>query len=307
MAHYNKFIADFMAHYAYPDEATALFTEVLKKLDENPDFAEPFDALTRRYSDHRCRIDDILPDLKVLAEKMGYSEYTLNFVFLLSLTEELYEMHHLMGLGDTVYYATMGDLRYKLLECMECEHVPGTFVAGWFDGFFRMERFAYGRFQFEICHVDLDGKESYTMKSGRVVHPGDKYVNMHIPSSGQPLTDEVRFASYKEAYKHVKGLFPDGKVLFGCGSWLLFPKHKEFLPPELNILKFFGDFEIVRGGERDHFGDDWRVFGHYTELPLEEWPEDTKLRKAYHQWLMAGNKTGSGFGLFEFDGEKILK
>lgn len=307
MIHYNKFIADFMAHYDYPAEATALFTEVLKKLDDNAAWGEKFDVLTKRYSDHRCRIDDVCPDLKALADEMGYSEYTLDFCYLLSLTEELYEMHHLYGLGDKVYYDTMADLRYKMMECIECEHVPGTFVAGWFDGFFRMERFAYGRFQFEICHADLgDGVTERTLRSGKVVHQGDRYVNMHIPSSGEPLTDEVRLASYKAAYSHVKGLFPDGKVLFGCGSWLLFPKHPEFLPAELNILKFFNDFEIVRSGERDRFGDDWRVFGHYTELPLEEWPEDTKLRKAYHQWLMAGNKTGSGFGLFVFDGEKIL-
>ena len=67
------------------------------------------------------------------------------------------------------------------------------------------------------------------------------------------------------------------------------------------------DFEIFDSSEHEGFGDDWRVFGHYTDFPLEEWPEDTSLRKAYKKWLTDGNPTGHGCGVIVFDGEKILR
>ena len=306
MKYNSKFIQDFMAHYSYPEEATALFTKVLDEIDNDTALSDEFEKYLQMFSSHTARIDDeILVPLKSLAEERGYSEYTFYFVFLLLLTEDLYNDYNLIGIDEKIYYDTMADLRYKLLECIECEHVPGTFVPNWFNGFFRLERFAYGRFQYEISTYTDD--EPFVMKNGHVVKDGDIYINFHIPSSGVSMSDEVRIASYKEAYSHVKGLFPDGNVLFGCGSWLLFEKHREFLPQGMNILRFMDDFELVHSDERDSFNDDWRIFGHYSDLPIEEVPRDTKLRKAYAEWICSGHKTGSGFGLFLFDGEKIIK
>ena len=84
--------------------------------------------------------------------------------------------------------------------------MPGTFVAGWNDGAFKMKRFAYGRFQYELCTYNWEN--DFVTSCGKVLKVGDTYVNFHIPSSGIPLTDEVRLASYKEAYKHYKHLSP---------------------------------------------------------------------------------------------------
>ncbi|MCQ2479835.1 MAG: acyltransferase domain-containing protein, partial [Clostridia bacterium] len=181
---YNtKFIQDFMNYYDYPAEAKELFTEVLEKLDSNKRFARSFEATRKKYYDRHLRIEDkLLLRLTALAKVMGYSEYTLHFVFLLSLTEELKNQYTLYGIDEKVYYETMGDLKYKLLECMECEKVPGTFVAGWYDGFFRMARVAYGRFQYEVATYTSD--TPYTMKCGKVIKKGDKYIGFHIPSSG---------------------------------------------------------------------------------------------------------------------------
>ena len=223
----------------------------------------------------------------------------------MNCTEILRENYIKRGVPLSVFYEGVDDLRCKLLECMECEHVPGTFVAGWNNGFLKMDRFAYGRFQYEVRKYGFDF--DFMMKCGHKVQKGDTYLNFHIPSSGIPLTDEVRFDSYRRAWARYKDLFPDGRVLFGCGSWLLYPRHREFLPEKLNIRRFMDDFEIVCWEEKDHFGNDWRVFGHYTELPLEQWPRDTALRKAYVDWLLAGNKAGDGFGLFLFDGERIVR
>ena len=305
MKHNTEFIQSFMAHYDYPAEAVEIITEILNKLDEKKTFGKKFDTVFERFTSHRAGIDsELLKKLSALAEQMEYSPYTVYFVFLLSLTENLKNQYNLLGIDEKIYWDTMLDLRCKMLECMECKGVPGSMNAPWLNGYFRLERIAYGRFAYEVCRYDKE--KPFTLKNGHTVKNGDIYIGFHIPSSGVSLTDEVRFDSYKKAYERVKTLFPDGRVVFGCGSWLLFPKHREFLPEHSNILKFMNDFEIVESDESNSFDDAWRIFGRYAGLPCEKLPKDTSLRKAYAEWLSAGNKAGGAFGLFMFDGDKII-
>lgn len=305
MKHNSEFIQDFMSRCDYPDEAVRLFTEILSILDNVKAYAKIYDGLLDKFFFHQSRIESkLLARLTVLAKLMGYSPLTMHFVFLLSLTEDLKKQYTLFGIDEELYWDTMKDLKYKMLECMECKGVPGSVNPSWLDGFFHLDRIAYGRFQYEVG--EYNEAEPFTMKNGHVVKKGDVLINFHIPSSGVPLTDEVRYESYRKAYEHVKGFFPDGNVIFCCSSWLLFPRHREFLPKNMNILKFMDDFEIVRSGEDKKFHDGWRIFGRYADLPPEKLPRDTALRKAYAEWLCAGNKTGFGFGLFMFDGEKIV-
>ena len=65
--------------------------------------------------------------------------------------------------------------------------------------------------------------------------------------------------------------------------------------------------DVIDALADQHFGDCWRVFGRYADLPPAQLPRDTALRKAYAEWLTAGNPSGSGMGFFVFDGEKIIK
>lgn len=305
MKHNTDFIQNFMTRCDYPKEAADLFTEVLSILDNVKAYAKIYDAALDKFFYHQSRIESkLLARLTALAKLMGYSPYTMHFVFLLSLTEDLKNQYQLFGISEETYWETMNDLKYKMLECMECKGVPGSVNPSWLDGFFHLDRVAYGRFQYEVGTYNEE--KPFTMKNGHVIKNGDILINFHIPSSGVPLTDEVRLESYKKAYKHVRGFFPDGNVIFCCSSWLLFPRHREFLPEKMNILRFMDDFEIVRSWEDRKFHDSWRIFGRYEKLPPKNLPRDTALRKAYAEWLCAGNKTGGGFGLFMFDGEKII-
>ena len=92
-----------------------------------------------------------------------------------------------------------------------------------------------------------------------------------------------------------------------CDSWLLFPKHREFLPEHLNIRSFMEDFTYIEGATEDKFENGWRVFGKDSTTAPNELPQETSLQKAYAKHLLAGGKTGSGYGVFFFDGEKILR
>lgn len=204
------------------------------------------------------------------------------------------------GIDEEIFWKSIEDMHWKLLECKECEGVWGTFVPGWYRGFFDMTRFGLGRFQFEETGFDAD----YYEKCGVVLKRGDKVYNFHIPSAG-PLTDEKRIDSYKQAYQFFGG--KDGEPMaFVCGSWLLYDGHREFLPENSNILRFMDDFDIIRSQEREKFSDGWRVFGRYSDGPVDDLPEDTSIRRAFKQRLQQGKPTGYGYGVILFDGEKIL-
>lgn len=306
MAHLTEHIITLMDKTGFPEEAKKEVARVEKKLDDNPSFAEKFDKIVHDYMYPEAEgMHEAIEALDALAPEVEENSYVLQLVFLLNNTEELLRRYRAKGISDDIYWDTMTDIRCKLIECMDCEGVCGIFVTGWYDGFFKETRYAYGRFQYEWSLFGED--EPYTTKCGLVLEKGMPVVNFHIPSSGIPLTDEVRLDSYKRAYEQVKDQFNGGPVIFECSSWLLFPKHKEFLPKHLNILKFMDDFEIIRSKENDEFSNGWRVFGAKSDLPPEQWPTDTALRKAYADWVLAGNKTGSGYGIIVFDGEKILR
>ena len=288
----------------YTEEVREGVAALEKMLDRKPALAAEMDGVVSRYSgDETLSMDGALAEIAEISKKYGENEYSLDLLLIVNSLPNLHEKYKQHNIPDGVFYESMDDIRCKINECVECKGVVGTFVADWYDRFFKLTCFGFGRFQYEALKFpDPD----FTLRCGKTVRTGDTFINMHIQSRGIPLTDEVRLDSYRRAYRHFAPLFPDGVVIFGCSSWLLYPAHLEFLPEDMNIRKFIKDFEMVRGGDTEDFHDRWRVFGRYADLPDNELPRDTKLRAAYAERLCGGGKTGRGFGLFAFDGEKIL-
>lgn len=305
MKHNTEFIQNLMVKLSFPQNAIDEFTRVLNRLDSEPDFAKAFDTAYQSYMFPTAgQLNMALAAISRAAKKFGENEYTMHFVFILSCTEELRERYLRLGIDEQIFWDSVDDLRCKLIECIDCEEVPGTFVAGWNDGFFRMTRFALGRFQFE--KTDFTEPGGFVTKSGCKIEENSTVINFHIPSSGIPLTDEVRLDAYKKAYEFFKDGF-DGPVIFCCGSWLLYPEHRKFLPENSNILRFMDDFELVSWKDEENFHNGWRIFGKDSDLPVEQLPERTALQRAYKKWFLDGGKGGSGFGVIVFDGEKIVR
>ncbi len=279
---------------------------LVKYLDCNKALAAEFDPIADEYAKNPwVPMTKTLEKIDEISEKYKIYKYQLHLLLVINGLPYMHKRFLEKGLSDEVFYETMDDIRCKVQECVECHARVGTFVVEWYDRFFRATCFGFGRFQYEMATY---GEENdFKMACGRVLKKGDRYVNMHIPSRGIPLTDEVRLASYRAAYGYFKQFFGDGPVIFGCHSWLLYDKQLEFLPEGMNIRKFISDFELIYSHDEPEFEDIWRVFGRYSELPFEELPRDTALRKAYAEHLCAGGKSGVGLGVFAFDGEKILK
>ena len=303
MKYLNDHFKEIEKRTGYPEDAIPVLEGVAHRLDTEEEFGKKFEKIRKNYMYGRASLSHYIRKIEKLAGEYGIHPYTLDEVFLMVCCELLHKRYREKGIDEEIYWNGVCDLKYKLVECIECEHQVGTFVADWNDGFLRMNRFALGRFQYEYS----DFRMNYTTKSGVKIKKGQPCLNFHIPSSGVPLTDDVRMDSYKRAYEFFKDIRTSkGYLILTCGSWLLFPKHEEFLDPGSNIMKFYRDFEIFEWKEKDNFSDDWRIWGHYSDLPLEERPADTKLRAAYKNWLMDGNKVGYGVGVIVLkDGKPV--
>ena len=302
----SAFLQNLMAVGGYPSAAVENITALADRIDGNAQLSSQLETLVNEYMYPEADgLDACLAAVKALAEKYGENEYCLYNMFILACAPILKERFDAAGFPERVFYNTADDFRCKLLECKACKGVWGTFHPGWNDGAFKMRRFAFGRFQYEVCTYDWEN--DFVTSCGKVMHVGDKYINIHIPSTGVPLTDDVRLASYKEAYEYYKDMFPDGLMLFCCGSWLLYPRHREFLPKHLNILRFMDDFEVVGWAEKPTFENDWRIYGADAELPYDKLPRKTSLQRAYADWLLSGNKAGDAFCCMVFDGNKIVR
>ena len=156
-----------------------------------------------------------------------------------------------------------------------------------------------GRFQYEP--YGTWGHDDVTLPCGYTVTRDHKVLHMHIPSTGVSLTDDVRNTSYAMASDYFKDYFEGGPVVITTHSWLIYPPHREFLPKSSHILRFMDDFAITAQDDQNGFPDAWRVFNAYADLPVDEWPEDTSLRRAYKEWLLSGHHGGEGRGLIVMD------
>ena len=234
-----------------------------------------------------------------LAGKAGFSAYTLWLVVLISWAEQVKPEYERKGIGGELFWDTFRDLKYKVLECYEIHGIWGNFVAFWYDIFFTCDIVKLGRLEFESCRYPLD--EPYIC-GNIVVKKGDPVKSVHIPSSGEPFDRETRLDAYRRAYR----FFGEKPLVCICDSWLLYPAYRELLPEDSNIRSFMDDFDLVHSRDETEFSDAWRLYGREYSRPASELPERTAMQRSFKKHLMAGGKTGEGFGVMVFNGEKIL-
>jgi len=309
-----EYLRNFVKIFEYPEEACISLEKDYQKIYGNTEANELFEKFIKMYENNELEDHgNALENMNKVAELSGVHTYTVQFLMYLFFSEHLRVLYEEKGIEEEIYYDSMYDLKCKLIECYKMHDIWGAFVAWWFDGFFTLSRFALGRLQFELNHLGIDyvkkgiDTEYYNVTSSEISFgKKDTVINMHIPSRGD-LAHEKCIDSYKKAYKFYDKYQKDGVLGFVCHSWLLYAKHKEFLPQNSNIVKFISDFDIYNSHESDSFGDAWRVYYKDAKKPVDELPTDTSLRRAYTEWLRAGNKAGGGDGFFMFDGEKVIK
>lgn len=292
---WHSFLQAFFERYEYPKAGAAYLLDTVQQLSAGGNLHQVLENGLDSYCSGTIRtLDDVkalLEEIKTAAEADNIPAESGSLLFFLLCMQPLKAQYDRMGLPEDYYAGVARDLRSKLNECYSVKGIWGSFVSPWFAGFFAMTRFVIGRLQYEIMQmpdcISTDGKFCFH---------GQTAVNMHIPS-GKPLDMEEVHASMAEAARFFAHHFPDGKVLFHCNSWLLFPGHYEMLPPDSRIRKFMDEFTIIRANIYQSKPDLWRIFKTFETDDPAKLPKDTSLQRAYAQWLSEGKPVGAGIGI----------
>ncbi len=297
----KDYILSFCKEFGYPTEAEAALASAYDNLCQHQEAITVFDDNLRLYSDNISSDDgEILSALDKAAELCGTHRYTIHLLFYICLSKQTRKAYEERNIPYQVFYDSMYDLRCKLMECHKMHGIWGSFVAWWFKRFFDLTRFALGRLQFETIEFN-----KHYEKNGNILNPGDVVLNIHIPSRG-PFPHEACMESYRKAAEFYKNVFKGRPTAFVCHSWLLYPEHRNFLPENSNILSFMNDFDIISSEDDPNFGNLWRIFHQDYKGDISQLPRETSLQRAYVDWISKGNGVGNGFGVFFFDGHKVL-
>lgn len=206
--------------------------------------------------------------------------------FYLQLSCGLYEEYQKKGIADKIFDDTFYDITIWCEECYKKYGFYGIEEAMWVANSVNMKLFRLGRLQFEpsVVEEEIAGDKVQLAKGIRVL-------NVHIPA-GEKMDYEECMKSFKAAEK----FFGDTYEAYMCDSWLLFPKLKEFLPAESNIIKFQNLFEVVKV-HYDYPQGEERIFLDVRE-DKENYPENSTLQRAAKRYLLEGNDLGIGVGAF---------
>ena len=290
----RDYLQKFFDEYKYEKDDKEHLLDAYDIIMSTPEAKDAFEAALALYnSDYCCDHSEIIRLADRAADTTGVNEYTAQLLVYQCITRRLLELYTERNISKDIYDKTVLDLRYKLEECKLVYGIRGSFVADWFAGFYRLTRFAIGRLQYEV----IDFGANYE-KSGFVLTPDTKVLNVHIPRSLEPLTPEA----CRESYAMAKKFFADkvgNPCPIVCSSWLLYPMHEQILPKHTNTYKFFKSFDIFSSKTDRGRSDLWRIFD-TMEKRIDKLPADSSLRRAYIEHLKNGGKTGSGRGVLFF-------
>ncbi|SES30106.1 acyltransferase domain-containing protein [Lentzea albida] len=188
----------------------------------------------------------------------------------LALVDVALEYHRAHGIAEAVSWTTLADLGRNLAVDRRMRGEGWPVMQSWLTLHSRGGLYELGRLQH---------------------HRGDSALSLHIPDSG-PLTPESVSASLDEARSFFPRHFPDERyTAFSCGSWLLDPQLREYLPDESNIIRFQRRFELEPHEEQEGINADVEVLRFVFRTlttPLDRLPRTTVLQRAIVDHLQAG-------------------
>lgn len=129
----------------------------------------------------------------------------------------------------------------------------------------------------------------------RVLSPGDRIMEVHIPAGGNMTPERCR-ESMQQALDFFPRHFPDKPFVgFACYSWILDPHLAEIYRPDANMVLWQRELYLfpVPSGNRSGL---YFVFGQ-DDVDPDTAPRDTSMRRALLDHLAAGGGVISG-GMF---------
>lgn len=298
-----KYVRSVCDRYGFPDGSFDVLKKAYSAITGNSSASELFFKWIAAYENDEIEGDgwkSLLSETAEAARICGESEYTVHLLFLILMAPHMHELYRRNGISDEVFYDSLGDLKWKLLECIRMHGIIGTFVADWHLRFYKMILFALGRLQYEIKKFGRDFSVC-----GIELHPDTTVIGVHIPSSGRLVREEY-LESYARAEKFFAHLFPNGKTVFICSSWMLFPEHKVMLPETSGIRVFAEDYSVVEAYYAKPMSRPWPIFYEKKNAPADELPTNTSLERAYVERYKKGLPSGSALGVMIYKDGQIL-
>lgn len=188
----------------------------------------------------------------------------------LALVDVVRAYHRDHGIADAVSWVTLADLGRNLAIDRRMRGEGWPVMQAWLTLHVRGSLYELGRLQH---------------------HRSGTAIELHIPDAG-PLTPETVTASLDAARAFFPRHFPDERyAAFACGSWLLDPQLREYLPADSNIVRFQRRFELEPYQEQDGPDADVEVVRFVFRTlttPLDALPRRTALQRAVVDHLTAG-------------------
>lgn len=293
MEEMRGYVHDFLEEYDCDRFSADCLLSAYDQIIASPETRKFMEQALLTYSDdYQCDFDSIFRNAGQIAQILALHEFTVELLVFICLSRRLKELYLEKDLPLAYYRNSMADLKYKLEECKLVYGIVGSFVAKWFVGFFKLTRFGIGRLQFEVVPFE----DNYR-KNGIVLTPDTKVINIHIPRSKEPLTEEACTEAYHAAKAFFSGEVTTVPCPFVCDSYLLYPENERFLPKHTNTYRFFQSFEILSVQPDNERNNLWRLFD-TMEKNIDRLPADTTMRRAFISHLKNGGKMGSGRGIF---------
>ena len=235
--------------------------------------------------------------LFAFAERTDFPVNTLNLYIYLRFIEDTYKEYERRGIGEDILIETMSGfstVSRLALDGGQDFGFPQPVYRSWFRRELDCMIYRLGRLEFEIvdapCDMEVDGKS---------LKKGETCISVHIPRSAS-FDEDVCEISYAHAREFFKKYYNMDNIIFMCHSWMLHPWLCEVLRETSTIVKFQKKFKIIQVDETD-VGIGW-IFSTGVGLgtkveSIEEYPEDTSLRRAAKQRLREGKMLGAGLGI----------
>lgn len=299
-----EYLRNILVRLSIPTECHELVLAAYQKISK-----EDIEYVLCAYEDENVEFCAMLNNWQYINSRYKIRPFLGDLLFSLLMCQKLEELYEKKGYSKEMFIRTATGISYTVIECHLIKKEWGTFVAWWFDDFFRLRRFGFGRLQFELTHF------GYTyINHGKVFTPTTRCLFLHIPRTGERLYPKEVDASIKEALAFFRPMFNNKPIIIKCESWVLFSKTIEFLDKDSNLYKFAKRFNIFKQKEFDNISDMWRLFDDevYVSDPnqfeaggiikqiieLGKLKADTSLRRRYLEYLKQGGKIGEGVGFF---------
>ena len=295
----KEYVLNFMKELEFDKEAIeALYADYLK-IDADENAKKAFDECVKAHEENiHTDYGALLKKAEDAGESVGVHKYSAGLLVFICLSKHLKKCYEEQGIDLAIWHNSMLDLKWKLWECKAVKGIWGSFVAWWFPGFFNMTRFALGRLQFDFARYgDSYSDDEITLT------PDTMIIGVHIPRTLTPFDKASRDDAYAQAKAFFAPRLNGAPMVFTCCSWLLYPAFKDIIPEKSNTRSFMDEFKIIKEyhDKEGEYNDAWRLFDMDQPKDLNEYPENTSLRRAIKKYLLSGGRTGEGLGIFKME------